>query len=552
MKILKNKLSITIILSMFFTLALSVSAFAAGIYVNDATNKIDSNISQSYAIDGDGTVGSVSDVYAITSAGTEKISGAYIQSEAAVSGTVKLNSSTVKVALDYYYSTSRDSSATYATLKNTSSGGYYFGYYDSSRKFVSLGSTSETGLTIIKDTNTTLSAGTIGCYHIKLNTTYSSLSAAQTAAAKYTDGFPAYYNGTYYVLVGSYTTEATAKSAITSRSISGTAYTASSSCVVVTKTDSTKILFEFDCQNSKTLAIVPVSGVTTQTAYASSYSTTAINYYGGFEFKRINGGSLTAINVINLESYLTGVVSTEMSYSWPLEALKAQTVCARTYAANMIMRSAYYSSYGYDLTDDTYCQAYSGTSRIGTNGRIAQAVNETAGQCIVYNGSLISALYFSSDGGATESSVNVFGSSYGYLIGKIDPYEAASNSLNSKSSWTNTFTADSLGAKVGIGTCTSATATYSATGNVIKLVLVGSGGTKTLTKSECRSSLGLNSIRYTITKSGSSFIVAGGGWGHNVGMSQYGAYAMASTYGFSYKSIVGFYYTGIKLATATY
>lgn len=552
MKFSRVKRLSSTILSILLLLSAASPALAADIYVNgDGT--LSGDLGSAYAVGGSGSVDPVSDGYAITADGIERIDtggsgggGAGTPGEAPVSGTVAIASNTIKVGLKYAFS-GRDSSVEYADLQNVTGSGYQLGYYDGSRNFVALTSTAETKITVAKDTNVSLPSGTLGCYHILLGATYSSASDASAAAGAYPDGFPAYYDGVYHVLVGNYTSQSAAASAAGSRGISGTAFSASSRCAVVTKTGTTQILFEFDYGDAYSLGVLPISnGAKAVTQFNGT------NYYGGFEFHRINGLSLTVINVVNLEDYVMGVVASEMSYSWPLEALKAQAVCARTYAARLIKNSSYYSYGGYDLTGDTYCQAYSGTSRLGD--AVVQAVNGTAGLCVTYNGALIEALYSSSDGGGTEDNLNVNGTDVPYLKGVLDPYEAAADSVNSHAHWSVSFSAASLGAKIKMGSIVSVVPTYSATGNVIRIALTDSAGsTLSYQRSACCTVFGLNSIHYTVTKQADgSWLFSGSGWGHSVGMSQYGAWAMASAYGFDFKQIIGFYYTGVSLTSAVY
>ena len=272
------------------------------------------------------------------------------------------------------------------------------------------------------------------------------------------------------------------------------------------------------------------------------------NYYGDFGFAVLGGGKLTVTNVVDLDHYVMGVCGCEMSESWPVEALKAQSVAARTYVQKMIRSSVYHYSCGFDVTADTYCQAYRGTSNVGPN--IISAVQATSNQYLTYQDSLIDALYSASDGGATESNYNVFGNNaHPYLTGVMDPYEAAAT-LNPYASWKVTMTPAQLGAKVGLGAVAQVTPTYSDTGNTIKLELATAAGQKaTVIRDSCRTVLGLKSIRYTVEKDSSgNFVFSGSGCGHQLGMSQWGAYAMAKYYYKDYKSILGFYYTGVGLS----
>lgn len=271
-------------------------------------------------------------------------------------------------------------------------------------------------------------------------------------------------------------------------------------------------------------------------------------YYGDFAFAVLGGEKLTVVNQVDMERYVMGVCACEMSESWPVEALKAQAVAARTYAQKMIRNSVYYYNCGFDLTADTYCQAYLGTENVGRN--IETAVRETENCYLTYRDALADALYSAADGGATESNVNVFGNqSHPYLVGIIDPYEASAD-RNPYKTWTVTMTPAQLGAKVGIGSVQEVTPTLSDTGNVIKLELVtASGASATIIRDSCRTVLGLKNIRYSVSKNAAgNFVFTGSGYGHNLGMSQWGAYAMAKHFAKDYKDILGFYYTGVGLS----
>ena len=271
-------------------------------------------------------------------------------------------------------------------------------------------------------------------------------------------------------------------------------------------------------------------------------------YYGEFGFAALADLRLTVVNRVDMEHYVMGVCASEMTESWPVEALKAQAVCARTYAQRMVRSSVYHYSCGFDLTADTYCQVYRGIRGVGEN--ITRAVLETENQYLTSGNALIDAVYSASDGGATEDGENVYGNALSYLIGVIDPYEAAAAQENPYSEWKVTMTPAQLGSKVGLGPIQRVTPTYSRVGNVIKLEFVSTGGeTATLLRDRCRTTMGLKSIRYEITQdSAGNFVFTGGGFGHNMGLSQWGAYAMAKYYEKDYRFILGFYYTGVGLS----
>ena len=280
-------------------------------------------------------------------------------------------------------------------------------------------------------------------------------------------------------------------------------------------------------------------------------------YFGGFEYAVLGGGKITVVNVVDLEKYVMGVCSREMSESWPLEALKTQAVAARTFVGNSIGKSTYFSKCGFDVTGDTYSQAYSGCNLVGEN--ITSAALQTAGEYLTYNGTLCNAVYSSSSGGATEDAANVFGGQTPYLKGVIDPYEAACNDINSRSEWKVVYTPSQIAKIFGLNDVVRLEAEYSLidgreSGNVIKLTAFSSAGSsKTIQRDACRTSMGLNSIHYTVSKNSyGNYVFTGSGWGHNVGMSQFGAYAMAKHYSKTYQDILGFYYTGVSLSYADY
>lgn len=305
------------------------------------------------------------------------------------------------------------------------------------------------------------------------------------------------------------------------------------------------LLFEAKGTNSQNmLAVRPVCEQTDAVTWFAGH-----RYYGDFAYAMLGGGKITVINAVDMEKYVMGVCSREMGSSWPLEALKAQAVAARTYAVRNIKNSIYYYNGGFDVTGDTYSQAYSGCDAVGS--RIERAVEETENEYLTWDGGLCDAQYFSSDGGATEDNKNVYGNSdHPYLIGVMDPYESAVDSINNYSEWSRTMTASELGAIVGLPDVKWVDAEYSDTGNVIKLTFTSSSGREAIiSRSYCRTTLGLPSIRYSVEKDrAGDFVFSGSGWGHNVGMSQFGAYAMAEYYDKTYKDILGFYYTGVGLS----
>ncbi len=553
--------TVSILLSAALLVCLLAGAGIANgnIFVNGSQDTLSQSLSDTYAIGGNGSteVLGTDSVYAMTASGLELVTdgqtvvgpGDVVVTEAPLSGTVSIKNSTVKIGLQYKTS-SYDTTVSYATLTNYVGSGFKFGYYDSSRVFHELGSTTETSITMLRDTNVTIGSNTIGCYHIKLSGSYSSFSEAQSVASRYSDGFPAYYDGLFYVLVGNYVSSSEAQSAMASLGIQGEAFSASNRCVVVIAAGEDRILFEYDCGTSSNLGIEPVS---TSGNAVTSLSSTGFRYYGGFEFLRYSGEGLSVISVVNVEDYVKGVIPYEMSSYWPLETLKAGAIAARNYVQANYGK---YSTYGFDIVNDAKDQVYRGLNSATTT--TDQACDETSNQYMTYNGSLCSAYYFSSDGGATESSENVWVTALGYCRGKVDPFEEILTSGVMK--WSKTFSAETLGSTLGLGTVANVDCTYSPSGNMIGVTITDvNGKSASYTKSGCitlLSRLGFTytSMHYSIThnEDDNTYYISGSGWGHNVGMSQWGAYSMALNYGYNYREILGFYYTDVAISQGVY
>ncbi|MEG1789173.1 MAG: SpoIID/LytB domain-containing protein [Oscillospiraceae bacterium] len=557
MKILHKLLLSLILTAVTLSAAFPMEAAASStpIYINDSSSTLSGSLNGAYAIGGGGGVSKLPGTYAYAMTGdglaTVGYSPVVIPDHLSVTGSVAVKYPRLRVGLYYYDGSSsiRNPTLDCANLENAVGSGYSFGWYDSSRNFNEVGGTGETKLTMAMDKNLDISAGHLGCYHILLSGTYSDFASASAAAAQYPDGFPAYYNGVYSVLLGSYDSAPEAQSDAAARGIDGTAYSASQYCVTVARTSDARILFEFDCGSEKKLAVKPKSDYGKAVTWFKGYK-----YYGDFEYVRRTGEKLTVINVVDIEDYVKGILPYEMSASWPTEALKAQAVCARTYAVNSINSNN--STYGFDVTNDTYSQAYRGTTLANANSD--SAVDSTAGQYITYNGRTISAMYYSSNGGGSENSENVFSNTVAYLRGKTDPFEAKSDSINGKSHWSFTFSKSELAGIVNgrggsLSNVASLELAYSDSGNVVGMKFTDTAGrTHMVSKSACysfsTSALGLYSIHYTIEDKGSYIEFKGGGWGHSVGMSQFGAYAMAKYYSYTYDQIINFYYTGVSLS----
>lgn len=300
-------------------------------------------------------------------------------------------------------------------------------------------------------------------------------------------------------------------------------------------------------------------------------------YYGDFELRQAYNrpGYITLINYVNIEDYVKGVIPYEYSTSWPEEALKAAAVTCRSYA--FTGQAGVYEAYGFDLTNtaQVYRGRYDGSYSESYFAASDRATDATAGQFLTYSSGgtrkICTTFCFSSDGGATEDSVHIFGGDYSYLQGKIDPYEAkaasvASNYTYSITNYRTGSTLKKMSSVLGLSTIAEdgiEVVKYSDTGNVNKIIITDvNGKTATISQSssydrwDFLSGFGFTaySYRYDVTydEETDSFTCTRWGWGHNVGLSQWGAYAMAKYYGKDYQDILGFYFDGTSLQYGAY
>jgi len=256
-----------------------------------------------------------------------------------------------------------------------------------------------------------------------------------------------------------------------------------------------------------------------------------------------------SIRVMELENYILGVVLAEMPASFELEALKAQAVVARTYALRRMMLRDRHSGCAI-CTDSACCQAYiSEEAYVQTLGgredveKIRQAVRLTTGQVITYGGELAEATYFSCSGGRTEDASAVWGGDIPYLQAVDSPGEEKAPIYEKTVYFSqNDFTA-ALGRYLsGSPQTWLGKVTLTDGGGVATMFIGGIGYTGT----ELRKLLGLNSTAFTMTADAGGIFVTTRGKGHRVGMSQYGADAMAVG-GSTFREILAYYYPGTEI-----
>jgi stage II sporulation protein D len=262
-------------------------------------------------------------------------------------------------------------------------------------------------------------------------------------------------------------------------------------------------------------------------------------WYRGKTKLAIADGGIAAVNSVDLEAYLYSVVGAEMSPSWPTEALKAQAVAARSY---VIYQRNKRGNSVYDVGDDTYWQVYNGMEK-EAESTIA-AVSATQNQVLSYGNEAIEAVFHSSSGGHTEDVENIWQEARPYLRGVPD-YDRDAPVYQ----WTETFSQGELSTLIdGVGTVLSMTPTRTTPhGRIIVMSVAGDAGTRSIDGEDLRSALNLRSTLFVVSGSGSTFTVSGRGFGHGIGMSQWGAYALAEQ-GYNYRQILAHYYQNTTLS----
>lgn len=319
-------------------------------------------------------------------------------------------------------------------------------------------------------------------------------------------------------------------------------------------------------------------------------------YRGGIGGNRSSANDMSVINYLLMDHYLYGILPKEMSGKWPIEALKAQAVVARNFAITSFEK---HGDEGYDLCNNTDCQVYGGHSveAVGSN----LAVDESTGDLLYYNDELVVGFYHSNSGGRTASIENVWTTSIPYLKSVEDPFSVGSPNTDWVVEMTPSQISDKLAAKnYFIGSLKTIQVNAVATdGRVQEIQFIGSKGTATFKKEDMRKVFGYvtfksiwfkvltdgvmsvaNSSQYakvtlsnasahdgnttsslasksTITVIGangktsvdmspSTYTFAGHGFGHGIGMSQWGAKQMAEE-GYTYDQILYHYYSDTKI-----
>jgi stage II sporulation protein D len=267
-------------------------------------------------------------------------------------------------------------------------------------------------------------------------------------------------------------------------------------------------------------------------------------------FVRLKNENTGNIEKIELEDYIVGVLAGEMPISFHIEALKAQAVAARSYVLRKIEDS---KNNEYDVVDSTTNQVFLSDDYLKerwkdkyeeNRKKLKEAVSETIYQYISYNGTIADALFFSTSNGYTEDSEKVFSTPIPYLRSVISTWdEETSPVFNDQEE----FKLEDFFNLLGItnkNTFDIKVIDRSTTGRINKISING----VEMKGTEVRSKLNLRSTDFEITKSNNMVYIKTNGYGHGVGMSQYGALGMANN-GFTYDEILKYYYQGVKIKT---
>ncbi len=489
------------------------------------------------------------------------------------------------------------------TLDLNHDDGFAFGIFKE-REFVEILTTDSKNISVVPDVTEDIPS-----YHIDYSahdTAADAKLASDDLKANGIDAFVAYFKSQFHTMGGAYKNNDDALLAAENLSVKGNVVQVSDTALRLIDKDGSILFMVDDSTYGVTVYPKDYQNIDNLTAVSGSASGT---YRGGFECRELTDGAITVVNTIPVEAYLYSVVCREMSPSWEVEALKAQAVCARNFALGRIN---YHKQYGFDVCRTVCCQAYSSTADQSVS--VHTAVDETHGELLFYNDTLVQAVYSSSMGAKTESVEYVWGSKFPYLVSVENPYEDTENIYNGK--WTKNLTksraTEIMNARgYDIGDVTSITVKERTPSNgVLKLLVQGTKGSKTFEKESCRTifSEATYSQRYTVTTGGQAifptvsicndksqttsslgtatvldgagkatqiktsisafdgkvkkqydvtstpgnadtFIFSGEGWGHGVGMSQYGAKGMAAA-GFNYEEILTHYYTDTHIKQA--
>lgn len=263
---------------------------------------------------------------------------------------------------------------------------------------------------------------------------------------------------------------------------------------------------------------------------------------------RVKRLATNEIQIVPLEEYIVGVLAGEMPVYFELEALKAQAVASRSY---VLKRLEYNKDSEYDVVDsvlnqvyldDNYLKEAWGKDYVVNINKLRTAVNETIDEYLEYDGEIIDALFFSTSNGYTEDASIVFNLELPYLKSVESKWDAQTSSVfNSQ----KTISLQEFYEKLGLEYKSELSFNVlerSDTNRIIKLEINGN----MLNATDVYNKLGLRSTDFNLTQVGTNVVIDTKGYGHGVGMSQYGALGMAKE-GYNYMQILEYYYSGAEI-----
>lgn len=246
---------------------------------------------------------------------------------------------------------------------------------------------------------------------------------------------------------------------------------------------------------------------------------------------------LTAINVLDLEDYLMSVIPSEMPSSWPLEALKAQAIAARSYA---IANLGKYGKQGFDVRATVLDQAYRGA--IAETNQTNIAVSQTRGIVMKHQGRVVPGFFHSSSAGHTDVAEHVWTKEVPYLRSVPDVDHKSKYVL-----WDRKFSVNQIDSLIGkdVGNVLGLFPVHrSPAGRVKSLLVLGTKGSTFVPGSTVRQMFALPSTNFNVLAYQDSYVFRGQGFGHGLGMSQYGARTLAE-HGYHAGQILTYYYKDV-------
>jgi len=284
------------------------------------------------------------------------------------------------------------------------------------------------------------------------------------------------------------------------------------------------------------------------TDYADVIIINGRTFRGDIKFIKNKSGKLIAINYVELEDYIRGILYHEVSHYWPMEALKAQAIVCRTYAVYQIQENKLRD---YDVTSDIYSQVYGG--KTSERYRTSNAVDATRGTMLTYQGKVFPAYFHSTCGGHTEDAFLLWKTNMAPLKGVPCNFCADSPHFN----WHYVLTREEVRDKLAKGGFSInsiediAIMARDGSGRVTDLKVISAKNETKISAKDFRNIIGPNIIRsanFTVNLVHDDVVFEGLGWGHGVGLCQWGAYFMAKR-GFSAAQILEYYYPEAKLET---